>query len=382
MPADGRGRARRLSERDRRGARAVVGQRERDRLDAVAGEDVQRGGAAHDARRAVVVARDREIGLAELPERRLARKELEAGFLRGEARGEARRAARPLAGVAQFLGREELAPDRPLASRAAAARCARSRPCRCRSDRSASAPSAIASRPAAARTTSAAFVPPKPRDRTSATSLRGVCADADTGSPAHAGSSRCSVAMPGTVRARNAASARTVSMMPEAASRWPNAHLNAVTGGGRGAEDRAQRARFRHVGLPGAVAVRDDHADVGGAKSRVLERDARSPARARRRRRGSAAALRLRSRSRCRGSRRGPAAPRSPPTCSVSSTSAAAPSPITLPLRSTSNGRSASSRQQPDAVVVEHHLRLDRRVVTHRDGALAFAGRAAPAPPR
>ena len=99
----------------------------------------------------------------------------------------------------------------------------------------------------------------------SATSLRGVlrCADTPT-ARAIAGSSSPSVAMPGTTcGCASAASAITVSMMPAAAIRWPIAHLNAVTGGIVGAEHAPDRRRLGGVRLRRAVAVRDDHADIG-----------------------------------------------------------------------------------------------------------------------
>ena len=238
----------------------------------------------------------------------------------------------------------------------------------------ASAPSAIDVSSAAARTTSAALVPPNPRDRTSATSLRGACADADTGQPR---ARRIEPLQRRDARHRPRAQRREREDRLDDSRRGEQMAERPLERGDRrrrGAEDAPERARLRRVRLPRAVAVRDDHPDVGGAKSRVLERErdrAREPVAVVADRQqpfalaGAAAAEDLAEHGRAaRGRRalrsRGPAPP--------------APSPIRLPLRATSNGRSASSRQQPDAVVVEHHLRLDRRVVPDRDGALALAG--------
>ena len=78
--------------------------------------------------------------------------------------------------------------------------------------------------------------------------------------------------MPGTTPRRNAMSASTVSMIPDAARRWPNAHLNAVTGGGVLPNSRRITAGFDRVGLSRAVAVRHDHPDIGRAQPGVVER--------------------------------------------------------------------------------------------------------------
>ena len=94
---------RRLRHRHRRRAGAIVRQRQRDGTDAVAAGDQFRARPEDDLRRAVVVARDREVVRLDLRQRRLARKQLDARFLRGEARGEACGAARAVAAVRQFL---------------------------------------------------------------------------------------------------------------------------------------------------------------------------------------------------------------------------------------------------------------------------------------
>ncbi len=95
--------------RHRHGGRAdaVVRQRQRNVPDAVASEQRSRGRSAPQQRRAIIVARDREVVGLDLPERRLARKELEAGLLGRKARGETCRAAGAVTAVGQFLRREE-----------------------------------------------------------------------------------------------------------------------------------------------------------------------------------------------------------------------------------------------------------------------------------
>ena len=179
-------------ERDRRRADAVVRERQRDRRDAIPLEHRRCALADHRLRRAVVVARHREVRRLDLAQRGLAREKLEAGFLRGEARGEARRAPGAVAAIRQLLRREELAQipggrlaqqtfdardlDRvdPAARRDVGQRGARRIRC------------AVSSARARA---SAALVPAKPRQSTSATSLRGAAARATTGTPAQPGSS-------------------------------------------------------------------------------------------------------------------------------------------------------------------------------------------------
>ena len=124
-----------LGLRHRRRAAAIVRHRHGDRRDAMAAEHRLGPRPANDARRAVVVARDREVGGHDRAERRLAREELDARFLRGEAGGEARGApgARRRCLRARRRRRAWRGP-RP-ASRRAGVRSARSRPCRCRSGR-------------------------------------------------------------------------------------------------------------------------------------------------------------------------------------------------------------------------------------------------------
>ena len=97
--------AQRQRERDRRGAGAVMGQRQCDALQPVAGQRIERGRCALDLRCAVVVAGDREVGDADGPQRGLAREQLQARFLRSEARGQAGGAARTVAAVLPFLAR-------------------------------------------------------------------------------------------------------------------------------------------------------------------------------------------------------------------------------------------------------------------------------------
>ena len=125
-------------------------------------------------------------------------------------------------------------------------------------------------------------------------------------------------------------------------------------------------------GVP--LRVRDDHADVGGAaaarrRSACADRARRPVAVGANREQalafgGVAAAQHFAEHAarRARGA-----------DASVSSTSAPAPSPNRLPSRAASNGRSASPASSPHVVVVEHHLRLDRRLVADRDHAIGFA---------
>ena len=100
--------AQRERERDGRGAGAVMGQRQRDALQPVAGQRVERSRCALDLRCAVVVAGDRKVGDADRPQRGLAREQLQARLLRSEARGQAGGAAGALAAVLPFPLGEDL----------------------------------------------------------------------------------------------------------------------------------------------------------------------------------------------------------------------------------------------------------------------------------
>ena len=196
------------------------------------------------------------------------------------------------------------------------------------------------------------------------------------GRPAHSRIERGPAsAMPGTSRASSAASASTASTMPAAAIRWPNAHLNAVTGGGVGAEHRADRRRFRDVGLracrcrgrrscrrrPARAARRRAPARIARATPSPSSRIATRPSRFA----GVAAAQHFaQHRRRC-----GSAA-----EASVSSISAPAPSPNRLPSCARVERAQRLRREQAQPVVVEHHLRLDRRVVADRHRAIGLAG--------
>ena len=289
-PARRHGHARALGLRHGRSAQAIVRQRHRDRRDAMPRQEFRGARPANEPGRAVVVARDREVGRFDLPQRRLAREQLDARLLGGEARGEARRAARSVAGVVELLRGKELAQilGRRLGEQAldpgdldgvdaAAAGRRRGRP-----------PSrwAPGSR-YAARTTRAALVPAKPRQRISATLLRGFCAAADTGTPAQAGSSRARFATPGTVPRASAVERERRFQNSGRGDRVPDRPLERGRRRRRGAEDAADRRGFRNVRLRRAVAVRDDHPDVRGRESRAVERLASPRARGRRRRHGS-----------------------------------------------------------------------------------------------
>ena len=259
------------------------GLRERDRLDPVAGEDIPRGGLHTTAARRIV-ARDGEIGLTELPSAVSRGKSLmQASFAQSARRGSP--PAPPLTASRNSSARR--ASQIAGASRAAAARRARSPPCRC------ARPGLRAVRhfviPVARTTTRHSCHQSAREDERDVAA--GRLHRRRHGQPAHLGRAAAAPRYP-ALSARNAASARTVSMIPDAASRWPNAHLNAVTGGPP--RRRSPAARALPTRRPAECrCVRDDHSDIGGTKSRSSSR-ARSPARARRHRRGSAATLRLR----------------------------------------------------------------------------------------
>ena len=121
------------------------------------------------------------------------------------------------------------------------------------------------------------------------------------------GSSSRRVAMPGTTPRAQRRQRQHRLDEPEAASRWPKAHLKPVTGGGSRAEHARISARASDASdCARAVAVRHDHADVGRRAARHRRARARSRAPARRRRRASAAGPAPRWRSRCRAPRRAP----------------------------------------------------------------------------
>ena len=112
----------------------------------------------------------------------------------------------------------------------------------------------------------------KPRQMTSATSLVGVCADAETGTPAQSGSGRDHTAMPGTMPRFKEASATVASTMPAAAIEVAERPLEPGDGRRSGAEHGADGRRLGGVRLRRPVAVRDDHADVRGAEARIVQR--------------------------------------------------------------------------------------------------------------
>src|SRR4030095_8682680 len=132
------------------------------------------------------------------PERRLARKELDAVCFRRKARGETCGAPGTVAGVGKFLRGKDLQQarwrrlaqqaldtrDRDGVDAAAVRRGGRVRHPRNIYD---------------ARTTMAALVPANPRDTISATGPVGTCGAAEMRSPAHSGSGSVKVAIPGTV---------------------------------------------------------------------------------------------------------------------------------------------------------------------------------------
>ena len=217
-------------------------------------------------RRAVVVARDREVGGGDRVERRLARKKLEAGFLRGEARSEARRAARGHRRRRATRARSTACAGRPAAFRATAARCARSPRCRCRS--------AEARRVFTPRTSSAVLVLPNPRDSTSATLQRGAARVARHIEPRAGVVERRERRDPG----HDALPQRLQRQhrLERAGCREQVAERPLEPGDRRhpGAEHAHQRARFGDIGIARAVGVRDDHADIRRGDPGVVEREA------------------------------------------------------------------------------------------------------------
>ena len=140
----------------------------------------------------------------------------------------------------------------------------------------------------------------------------------------------------------------------------------------RSAEDAANRERLRCIGLRRAVAVRRDHADVCRERVRRRRAQARSRAQARHRRRVSRAAPARRSPSRRREPRRGASR-----RAQRQRFPSRARSRRRLRRRDFHRGddRTGGSfpREQSDVGVVEHHLRLDRRVVSHRERAVGLA---------
>ena len=151
---------------------------------------------------------------------------------------------------------------------------------------------------------------------------------------------------PGTICCFNACKATTTSRMPEAAIRWPKAHLKAVVGGMscpktlRNAA--ASEASEALVPLPCATII---------PISLTVTRHPRAPTR-----------LRGGGRHHPNEGQRSPAAsvtepepknsprmaaPRVLAEASVSSNTAPAPSPKTVPFLSTSNGRTASGAISP-----------------------------------
>ena len=121
--------------------------------------------------------------------------------------------------------------------------------------------------------------------------------------------------------------------------------------------------------------MRDDHSDVDrDGTSGIVKRDldrARSPSPSgRTSRRPCASVTQPEPRNLAEDSWRPLRALR---PSARSSTTAAAPSPKTVPRRSRSNGRTACGREQAEAVVVENSLRLDRRIVADGHGAVRLA---------
>ena len=343
-----------------------------------------RGAAARPAARRSCRARPRSRP-ARSAQRRLAREELDAGLLGGEARGEARGAARAVAGVGELLRGEELARDPP-------AGVSREQPLDARDldgvDAAAVGPaSGVAS--SRGRRASAPREPParrwSPRSRGRGPARRrcaGACGARRHGRPAQSGSSASSVAMPGTIAA---------------AQRREREHrLEDAGGGDQVAERPLERGHRRQRGAEHA-AERRGLGSVGLPACRCRAR--RSCRRRRRRCRASASACsiaratpspssRIASRpsrfagvaaaqdfaQHRRAARRGRGLGLEHQRAGAFAEQAAVVPRVERPQR--------LAGEQAEPVVVEHHLRLDRRVVADRDGAVGLARGAAPPSPR
>ena len=224
-----------------------------------------------------------------------------------------------------------------------------------------------------------ALVPAKPRHSTSATgAARHLRATPTPRARRNAGSSSRSVAMPGTTFALSAASADHGFDDAGGGDQMAERPLEPGHRRHRVAEHAQQRRRFRAVGLRRAVARARRPCRRRRARSRASSsawRIARSGPSPSARMREQALGLRARSRR---------PAPRPAPARRARAPTPRSRAPARPRLRRTGCRRARVERpqrlggEQPDAVVVEHHLRLDRRLVAHRDYAIGFAVRAAP----
>ena len=359
----------------------VVSQRDGDGAQAIPGDQLKRPRAAHDVRRAVTVARQGNFRGIDQPQRGLAREQLEAGFLGGEPGGETCRPARSFPGVAQLLARKILSRSSAgvrRSKRSTRAISTVSMPQRVRG----LAMSAITGRRrAAARKTSAVLDPPKPRFRTSATSLRSAWGRADTGRLPTSGSDCAGSPRREPTPWRRAARASTLSRTPEAARGWPKAHLNAVTGGMASPNTGGWRALPTRP-MPGwrspcatiiptsagRSAASSSASAIASASPSPSARMGSSPSASD----GAAAAEKL-------AEDRGVALAPRPLRLEKQR---AAPSPSTLPLRRASKGHSPSALRSPSWMVVEDHLGLDRAHRARPPARDRPRRRAAPRPPR
>src|SRR6185503_15014969 len=281
---------------------------------------------------AIGVALHGEIRDRNYPQRRFAGKEFAARFLRGETAGETRHASGAGARVDEFLCTEKQGKllgcsvlEQPLDPGELDGIQAATRALR----RFHFHRSLVAS----ARTSKATFMPPKPRHRTSARSLRGRCGAREAGKEPNSGSSEFKVGTPGTIPSRSAFRANTRSSRPDAAIKWPKAHLNPVTGGGLAPNTR-RRARTSdaseaRVPLPWAtIRPMAEAGTPASANAISMARLKPSPS-------GRTSTIPLASvvQPKPRNSPR-MAARRAWASSTVSSMTAAAPSPKTVPLRS------------------------------------------------
>src|SRR6185369_11257157 len=144
-----------------------------------------------NARRSIGVTPDTEVSRPDHAKSRLARKKFRARFFGSEARRQARRTARSVSRVLEFMRREKVFQvvggfDQSLHASDLD-----------RVDAAASRMRNVGLHPPAmvalARTTSATFIPAKPRQSTSAMSPRGFCGADETGKGLRSGSSELRV---------------------------------------------------------------------------------------------------------------------------------------------------------------------------------------------
>ena len=212
----------------------------------------------------------------------------------------------------------------------------------------------------------------KPRQMTSAMSLVGACADAETGTPAQSGSGVVHTAMPGTLPRLSATRATRCFDDPGGRNEMAERPLERSDRRRAPAEHGANRGGLRGIRLRRPVAVRDDHPDIRGANSRFVERlpdcahdaiavvaDRDQPLRFA----GVAAAQVLADHRRFAAGRGRFRFEHHRASAFAEQAAGAA----RVERQELARG------EEPESVVIEHHLGLDWRVVPHRDRAVGFA---------